>query len=407
MSRFPKLTETFILYEMQTMKQLGIAIEIYPLLRHRERIRHPEVESLMSHVHYHPFLSLPILYSQWFFIRRSLLSYIKVFAEVLKGTFGSMNFFFGALGIFPKAVRFAYEMTNQGITHVHAHFATHPTVAALIIHQLTGIPFSFTAHGSDLHVERRMLDRKVEAAEFVVTCSSFNKEVIIRECGERIRDKIHIIHYGVEPEIFSLNSEKDSEGPFRIVCVGSFEEVKGHKYLIDACRILRDRKVEFECHLVGDGPQRRQIEKQITEYKLMDKIILHGNLRRKDVIKMLQTADVKVAPSVPTAEGKREGMPNVLIEAMAVGCPVVSTILSGIPELVETEYTGLLVPPRDVTSLVNSLERLSNDPELRLRLGKAGREKVMREYNRKNNTRVLMKLIIGGEDNSPIKTRKA
>ncbi|MGH7457228.1 MAG: colanic acid biosynthesis glycosyltransferase WcaL, partial [bacterium] len=183
MSRFPKITETFILYEMLEQERLGMLIEIYPLLREHQPVIHPEVEALVKRAHFHPFCSMPILRANWHFIRHRPAAYFKMLVEVLRGTFGSANFFFGALGILPKAVRFAYEMQQQGIAHVHAHFATHPAVAALIVHRLTGIPFSFTAHGSDLHVERRMLDKKVAAAAFAVTVSSYNKEVMVDECG--------------------------------------------------------------------------------------------------------------------------------------------------------------------------------------------------------------------------------
>src|SRR5437016_1216183 len=141
MSRFPKITETFILYEMLALEEFGVPVEIYPLLRETQPVAHPEAERLVRRAHFHPFISLAILRAQWHFIRRRPLAYFRLWAEVLGATWGSANFFLGALGIFPKAVRFAYEMARQGVTHVHVHFASHPAVAALIIHRLTGIPF--------------------------------------------------------------------------------------------------------------------------------------------------------------------------------------------------------------------------------------------------------------------------
>ena len=203
MSRFPKLTETFVLYEMLALEELGIQVEIYPLLRARQRVMHPEAQRLVRRAHFQPFMSLAIVRAQWHFLRRQPRVYLQLLAEVLRETWGSANFCLGALAIFPKAVAFAYEMVNAGITHVHAHFANHPAVAAFIIHRLTGIPFSFTAHAHDLYVERRMLATKVEAAAFVVTISAYNKALMVETCGQDAATKIHIIHCGVDPDVFA------------------------------------------------------------------------------------------------------------------------------------------------------------------------------------------------------------
>jgi len=394
MSRFPKLTETFILYEMLALEKLGIQVEIYPLLRERQPAIHPEAQRLVERAHFLPFLSLPILRAQWHFLRRRPVDYFKLWWEVVSGNWGSAKFFLGALAIFPKAVCFADEMLGQGITHVHAHFATHPAVAALIVHRLTGILFSFTAHGSDLHVDRRMLKQKVEAAAFARTISAYNKEVMVKECGEGLREKIHVIHCGVEPTVFSAAREREGTGPFQIVCVASFEEVKGHKYVIEACRLLRERGVDFDCHLVGDGPMRRAIRAQIAEAGLQSQVHVHGERSRPAVVKMLAEADVAALASVPTRRGKREGIPVVLMEAMASGLPVVATAITGIPELVDSGISGLLVPPGDPTALADALQALGRDPELREKMGRAGREKVVREFNLQVSVQQLLNLFL-------------
>jgi len=389
MSRFPKISETFILYEMIEQERLGYSVSLYPLLRERQPVSHPEVAAWLQKAHFHPFISWPILRANAHFLRRRPLAYVKVLFEVLRGTFGSRNFFFGAIGIFPKSVRFALEMQQEGIQHIHAHFCNHPAVAALIIHRLTGIPFSFTAHGSDLHVERRMLDKKVDAAAFAVTISEFNKQVMLQACGAAAAEKIDIIHCGIDPEVFVPAPERQPGQPFTLICVASFEEVKGHKHLVAACEQLQRDGVDFECHLVGDGPTRAAIEQQIAAAGLQQRVIVHGPLPRYRVVELLRRADVKVLPSVPTASGKREGIPVVLMEAMACGLPVVSSRLSGIPELVQADRTGLLLPPGDVPALVQALQTLAADPALRRRLGQAGRERVLREFNLRRNTQVL------------------
>lgn len=399
MSRFPKLTETFILYEMLTLEELGHRVEVFPLLRERQSVTHAEAARMVQRAHYHPFVSRAILWAQLSFLFRRPGAYFKALAEVLCGTWGSANFFLGAIGIFPKSVRFAHEMEKQGITHVHAHFANHPAVAALIIHRLTGIPFSFTAHGSDLHVERRMLDRKVAAAAFAVTVSGYNRELMVQECGERMRDKIHVVHCGVDPEVFMPHRHTSTPRPpgrrtdsFQILCVGSFEEVKGHRYLIDACQRLRTRGVRFACHLVGDGPRRGSVEAQIRRLGLQGEVRVHGARPRHEVARLLSEADVVALTSVPTRRGKREGIPVVLMEAMATGLPVVSSAISGIPELVEDGRSGFLVPPCDTSAIAEALHKLSTDADLRRRMGRSGRRRVERHFDLRRNTSLLSRL---------------
>lgn len=390
MSRFPKISETFVLYEILALEEQGLTVDVFPLLREHQPVTHPEAAAVVARAHFHPFVSWPILAAHLHFLRRRPRAYLRLLAEVLRGTWGSLNFFVGALGIFPKSVRFAYEMQARGVQHVHAHFATHPAVAALVVHRLTGIPFSFTAHGSDLHVDRRMLDRKVEAAAFAIAISEFNRQIMVRECGEAVRDKIHVVHCGVDPSVFTPRAAGASATtPLRLLCVASFEEVKGHRYLVEACALLRDRGVHFSCDLVGDGPQRAAVAALVNSARLGDSVHLHGSLPRPDVSRMMAAADVFCLPSVPTRDGKREGIPVVLMEAMASGVPVVSSRLSGIPELVEDGASGILVEPRDSAALAAALEALAGDAVQRARLGQAGRRRVEAHFNLHTNARRL------------------
>ncbi|MEE9398172.1 MAG: glycosyltransferase family 4 protein [Methylococcales bacterium] len=392
MSRFPKLTETFILHEILALEKNNVAVEVFPLLREHQKTSHPEALRLTQSAHFLPFISLPIFAANWFFFSRNPKAYLYVLAEIIKGTFGSVNFFVGAIGIFPKSVRFAYEMQTLGITHIHAHFCTHPAVAALIAHRLTGIPFSFTAHGSDLHVERRMLAEKVNAAAFVVTVSDFNKAVIVNECGKIVHEKVHVIHCGVDVTQLPTKSNWSLEGSLSILSVASFEEVKGHKFLVEACRILAHQGIQFRCHFVGEGPLFQAIVNQVSELGLKDMFHFHGGLARDEVIKLLADADVFVLASVPTKQGKREGIPVSLMEAMGSGVPVVASNLSGIPELVQHKVSGLLVSPQDSVSLANALENYYQSEELREEIGRSGKQQVVEQFDLEKNAIKLIEL---------------
>jgi colanic acid/amylovoran biosynthesis glycosyltransferase len=381
MSRFPKVTETFILREVLALEAQGHRVELYPLVRQREPVVHPEAAPLVERAHYLPFLSLAILRSNWWYLRRRPAVYLGTLWSVLRGTWPSPNFVVGAIGIFPKVVHASRAMVAEGVQHVHCHFATHPAVAGYVVSRLTGLPFSFTAHGSDLHVDRRMLAEKVDEAAFVVPVSGFNAQVIVEECGEAVRPKLAVVHCGVDSELFRRRPSRQRPGPFTVVCVGTLHEVKGQGYLVDACRHLVDAGVDVRAVLVGTGPDEAALRAQAARLGLADRFELVGGRTQAQVIELLQHADVLVAPSVPTRQGKREGIPVVLMEAMSCGVPVVASDLSGIPELVEDGVSGLLVPPRDAVALAVALRSLHDDPGLASRLGDGGREKVRRDFD--------------------------
>jgi glycosyltransferase involved in cell wall biosynthesis len=244
-----------------------------------------------------------------------------------------------------------------------------------------------------------MLKEKLDASAFAIVVSTYLKEFMVDKCGADARDKIHVIYGGIDTDIISpYLRELPSNGPFQILCVARFEEVKGHAYLVEACRLLQDRGVDFECHLIGDGEVslRRTIEKQIARAGLGEKVRLHGSLTYAQVLERLSRADVSVLATVPTSDGKREGIPNVLKEAMACGIPVVSSSISGIPELVDHEASGLLVPPRDPSALADALQRLNDNPALRDRMGRAGREKIVREFSLRTNVARRVELFLNG-----------
>ena len=185
------------------------------------------------------------------------------------------------------------------------------------------------------------------------------------------------------------------------MAVGTLHEVKGQIHLIEACRLLAERGVAFTCRFIGDGPDRDALQARIDEYGLGDRVALVGRMTSDAVATELAASDVLAAPSVPTHGGKREGIPVVLMEAMASGLPVVASRLSGIPELVTDGVSGLLVPPGDDDALAHALATLATDAPLRGRLGAAGRETVMREFDVDRNAAILADRIrrsLGGHE---------
>jgi len=381
-SRFPKLTETFILNELQAVENQGVQVELFPLQRERTTTMHPDAQRWVRQAHYTPWMSLAVLRSNLAMLVQKPGNYLGALAAMLWSAHGSARYFAGVLAFFPKSIHLARRMAREDITHIHAHFASHPATAALIIHRLTGIPYSFTAHGSDIHRDQHMLKEKTVAAAFVVPISRFNREVILKASGGEYAEKMRIIHCGVDTGRFQPVQRAAANGrPLQITCVGTLHEVKGQRHLIKACQILHDRGLNFHCHFIGDGPDQPALMKQAADAGLTQKMTFHGRLDQPGVQQALREADLLAAPSVPASDGRREGIPVVLMEAMACGLPVVSSRLSGIPELVEDGISGLLTEPGDARAIADALECLDGNPNYREQLGKAGRLMVEQEFD--------------------------
>ncbi len=393
MSRFPKLTETFVLDEILELERKGVRVEVFPLWREEAEVMHPEARAIVERAHFTPTLNLEILRSNGRCFSRAPVRYLRCLATLIRANRRSARFLVAALAIFPKACHFAERMRVLEIPHLHAHFASHPAAAAFVVGRLAGIPWSFTAHGSDLHREQSMLPEKVREARFVVAISQYNKDFILQHAGLRFQDKVRVIHCGVDTACYVDARERPerptSQTPLEIVCIGTLHEVKGQRYLLEACAALTKRGYDWRCHLIGDGPDRRSLEGHAAELGISDRVVFHGHCQRERVRELLGQVDVAVAPSVETRDGRREGIPVALMEAAACALPLVASRLSGIPELVLDDQTGLLVEPGDAEGIALALERLAKEPATRRRLGQAVLEKLERDFNLERNVETL------------------
>ena len=388
MSRFPKLSETFVLDEMIAMQEWH-DVEVFPLWRHNEPVVHNEAIPFVERAHFRSWYNARVVNDNLYWLSRSPLQYIRVLFEALISNKGSLRFFAAALALWPVVVSFARELGKLRIDHVHAHFASHPALAAWILGRLTGVTWSFTAHGSDLHRNQTMLDEKVADSKFVIAISRYNKQFII-DHSSSTGDGIEVIHCGV-PEHSGQMSAGMSERIFQICCTGTLHEVKGQAYLLEACALLENE--EWRCHLIGEGPDRTKLQDKVRELGLEDKVIFHGSLRKDEVLKVLQSVDVVCAPSVLTKSGRREGIPVALIEAAALGVPLVASRISGIPELVRDGETGLLTEPGEPLSIATALTALQVSKERCHQLGSAARCLVQKEFNVRRNAGLLAELI--------------
>ncbi len=395
-SRFPKITETFVLYEMLAIMDRGRAVAVWPLLRQREITVHPEIARIMPHVVYIPFISVGVVLDALFMFASRPGRFLRILAAVLTGTVQSPDFFFKTLAIFPKACAMARRAERENIGRLHAHFATHPAMAAYIVHRLTGIPYSFTCHAHDIQMDTTMLAAKMRAADLVVTISEYNRR-LLSGLAPDCESKIFVVRCGADLSVFeALDTDPDTPrgetAPLRLVCVASYKDMKGHRFLVDALKALRADNMPFVCDLVGDGPLSDEVAQRIQAVGIGDRVTMHGLLPRPEVARIMRRADAAVLASVVGDRGDHDGIPVFLMEAMALSLPVVSTTLSGIPELVQHGVSGLLVPPGNSGALADALRTLAVSPNVRRAMGEAGRKWVLAEYDLAVNATKLANL---------------
>lgn len=393
MSRFPKLTETFVLYEMLAAQRAGVPVEVYPLRREKCKTMHKEAEPIVAKAHFTGWLSVAIVLANLQYLLTMPGTYLATWFTLVRANMGSLRYLAGAILYFPKSVWMAKDMKERGVTHIHAHFCSHPAATAYIIHRLTGIPYSFTAHGTDLHCDRHMLLEKVADASSVIGISDYNRNLILEECGQQFSSKVKVIHCGVDTAKFAARTSStpfdEGSGPMVLLCIGTLHEVKGQTYLIQACAKLRERSYDVHCHFIGGGPDMEMLQTQCAQLGIQEQVVFWGPRTRDQIVDHLATADALVTPSVLTQSGQREGIPVVLMEGMASGVPCIGSNLSGIPELLG-DQCGLLPDPRDVDSIVDSIKTLYQDADLRRQLAANGRARVEHEFNLVKNAEKLI-----------------
>lgn len=395
MSRFPKLTETFVLYEMLELRRMGFRVVVLPLRLEKENISHPEVQEMQGDILPASLISLRTLLInlKWWLLHP--VRCVCTFARAVAGTAGGHRKYVAAsIAYFPKAVVFADRVQRLGIAHVHAHFVNHPALVAWMMHQLCGVSYSFTAHGTDLHVDQHMLSEKTKDAAFAVTISDYNVGFVAETAGKATAEKFEVIRCGTDLDLFHpAEPQKPSGERLEILCIASFRACKGHWVLFDACVELRKRGIPFRCRLVGYGAREEEIRQQIKDRNLTEEVVVEGPRSRPEVLRMLGETDVVALTSIQTPRGSREGIPVCLMEAMACGLPVVASRISGIPELVEDGVSGLLFTPRDSVAAADALARLFADPQLRIRMGQSARKRIAASYDLSKNARVLAERI--------------
>lgn len=395
---YPHLTETFVYREVLALRRRGLEVLTFATWPpDRNQLSAESLPLVDETVYVFPLAWRRFLAGHLHFLLRRPLRYLGTLLFVVTRREQTWRNRLFALLHFAMGVHLARTMKLRGVSHLHAHFAINAATMVLVASRLLDRPFSFTAHNL-LFTKQMILREKILEARFIVAISEYTRRYLIDFVRPLdVADKIHVVHCGLSPEQFPPPAVRPENEIPELLFVAQLAERKGAPVLIEACAILAARDVLFHCRIVGDGPQRERVEEGIRRHGLGSVVTLSGALPQQELLAFLQRADVFVLPCVRASDGDLDGIPVSLMEAMAEEIPVVSTAVSGIPELVEHERCGLLVEANRPAALADAIQRLLEDPELRRRLGEAGRRKVMEAFDVDEAATRLEELFHAGE----------
>jgi glycosyltransferase involved in cell wall biosynthesis len=405
---YPRLTDTFITSEVYRMEQQGLRLRVFVIKPCTEPVPSDLLDKIAAKPVYMPgttsMKNAPLF--KWLsenlqhflpslrrVIRRHPLGFLRAAgAAFMQAVRARKEFWSWPRKVYAKeflqGVMLADMLDQSGdVTHVHGHYCHGATTVTWFASMMTKVPFSFTAHAKDIYLPSLnpagLLRRKMDAARFVITCTDANRDYL-ENLGSRT--PVHCIYHGLNAEFCNIMKEQPAaratNGHFRVLGVGRLIPKKGFDILVQACAILHQKRVPFEAVIVAEGGEHeKEIRRLITTNGLENNVLLPGPMSQSQLFSEYQKASAFCLPCRVLENGDRDGIPNVLMEAMAVGVPVVSTPISGIPELIHDGVNGLLVPSEDARALAAAFLRLTGDNRLAADLSRNAQETIESRFN--------------------------
>ena len=384
LKRYPRFSETFVVNEILAHESAGAEISIFALRPTSDtHFQHAiaDVKAPVKHLRYGGIKAETI----WTELDRCGKKFSELWKTLPQATGYSASEVYQSLLL-------AQAVQDQKIEHLHAHFGTSAASVARLASLLTGVPYTFTAHAKDIfheYVDEDLLGRKLVDASAVVTVSDYNVDNLVARFPISA-DKVFRIYNGLHLDKFPY--KVPAERPPNIVAVGRLVEKKGFCDLISACKQLATDNVEFSCQIIGGGDLKEKLHAQIESLGLGQRVHLVGPKPQQEVLRAVREAAVCVAPCVTASTGDKDGMPTILLEAMATGTACISTAVTGIPELIQHEKTGLLVPEGKPAALALQIARLLRDGDLQRKLSSTARSLIESEFDIRDSTKKLRQL---------------
>lgn len=386
---YPGLTTTFIDREITMLRRWGVDLQILAIRRPHAGVPLSQEQRRLQQgvVYLLPIAWLSLLLSHMYFVTLHPRRFFGTLLYLLTRPHPTHRARLMTLLHFGEGVYAAYLLRGQQFQELHAHFVDRAATVALVAGRLLGKPYSLSIHaGADIFVRPVLLREKVLEARHVATCTRYNKSQVEAVAGGDLGYKISALYHGLDLARYRPEPAAVSARPL-ILSVGQLAPRKGFVPLIRSCRILKDRGYEFTCEIIGNGPQREELAALIRELRLEDSVILRGALPHEEVIGKYRQATLFALPCLRSTNGDVDGFPNVLAEAMAMQVPVISSSVSAIPELLIDGVNGVIVEPGDDQVLADAMARLLDDPALRAKLGRNGRQTVVERFEVEQNVR--------------------
>jgi glycosyltransferase involved in cell wall biosynthesis len=374
---YPRTSQTFVLAEILAHERAGLEMDIFSLRRTDDSRFHAALAQVQS-----PVFQVARARSNATLALNQLREHARYLPRLWEVVQNSQAQAEDLL----QAATLSRAIVDRGIIHLHAHFGTVATVVARLASKITGVSYSFTAHAKDIFheiVEEDVLREKLADAAGVVTVSQFNVAYLKDKYAEAAAG-VRLIYNGLDLDEFRFEPQGDR--PPLMLGVGRLVEKKGFSYLVEACDLMRAKDIPFRCEIVGGGVLDSSLQEQIQRLGLKDYVKLCGPMSQSDVKQKIRQARLLAAPCVHAEDDDRDGLPTILLEAMALGTPCISTPVTGIPEVLRHEQTGLMVTQRDAKALADACERLLLDPNLCSELARNGRRLVEEQFDIDKNT---------------------
>jgi colanic acid/amylovoran biosynthesis glycosyltransferase len=395
---FPKPSETFIFQEVVNLQKMGLKIKVFTLYGRLTRDLSPEMRLVAPQVER---LGIPYLKSAWkdllYWWKRHRQVSRRLLKTVVPRRWHNLEREGESLWAALCGAHLARRFQEEKITHIHAPWACGPATAAWVASQLTGIPYSFTGRAHDIFTPDSLLPEKIRDAAFV-RCNS--QAAINHLSGLIGRDtgKFRLAYNGV-PLTAQGRAPVRMQPPYRLLALGRLVKTKGFHILLHACRILKDRGIDFHLTLAGAGPERLRLRYLAWKLGLASQISFPGFISYDRVAEQFSAADVCIMPCIVHASGNRDGLPNVIMEALLHRVPVIATDMEAIGELIEDRVTGFLIPQRDPQALADAVLQMIRDRDAALAMAERGRARVLQEFNpESNHRRVLEFFLEAGQD---------
>lgn len=396
LKRYPRYSETFVVSEILAHEAAGLDLQIFalypPLDGHFQDII-AQVRSRVTYLFAYDLTGIA-LWTQ-FNDASSILPNFWQKLEVAQAE--EVNHVY-------RAVQLACIVRQQGFTHLHAHFATSATIVARLASYFAEIHYSFTTHAKDIFhnsVIPTKYQQLLNDADAVVTVSDYNLNYLQQTYGSAA-SRVQRIYNGLDLQRFPFAAPYPRNP--KILAVGRLIEKKGFAVLIEACKILVDRRISFTCDIIGTGEEEANLQRQILQSGVQDQVKLLGPRPQGELVQHVQSAAMLVAPCVVGRDSNQDGLPTVLLEAMALGTPCISTDVAGIPEVVRHEKTGLSVPHHDAIALADAIAHLLQNPKFGVQLATQARQLIEQEFDIHRNATQLRTLFRAAISVNPIVT---